>query len=111
MTGIGFDLQQIDRIVAGPRTPDIGDQRGGNAPLGGNPTELAGGAGVGAGIRQDDVRMFVFGVQRLQPATGAAVGIGHARAQVFEMAKSCWRCLAWTGSRAQSPYRLGRSAC
>ena len=87
MTGIGFDLQQIDRIVAGPRTPDIGDQRGGNAPLGGNPTELAGGAGVGAGIRQDDVRMFVFGVQRLQPATGAAVGIGHARAQVFEMAK------------------------
>ncbi len=61
MTGIGFDLQQIDRIVAGPRTPDIGDQRGGNAPLGGNPTELAGGAGVGAGIRQDDVRMFVFG--------------------------------------------------
>jgi hypothetical protein len=45
MTGIGFDLQQIDRIVAGPRTPDIGDQRGGNAPLGGNPTELAGGAG------------------------------------------------------------------
>jgi hypothetical protein len=52
MAGIGFDLQQIDRIIAGPRTPDIGDQRGGNIPLGGNPTELARGAGIGAGIGQ-----------------------------------------------------------